>query len=165
MEEPIKNYANYMHRAGQSEQFRFDNSLDEDSSRTKRALQLALVVVALGIVIANLLSCSDEAKAGRTISHEAFDEFIEMQHPQIIDVRSEKEFLLGHLPDAQNIDIEIPDFLGRAQKAISKDRPVALYCLRGDRSKIALNILLDKGYDAYDLKGGLVEWSEARLQK
>lgn len=42
-----------------------------------------------------------------------------------------------------------------------KDKPVAVYCRSGKRSKKAAAILSKKGYIIYDLDKGFIGWEEA----
>ena len=48
-----------------------------------------------------------------------------------------------------------------ADSALQKDKPVALYCRSGKRSKKAAAILSEKGYVVYDLDKGFEEWKKA----
>ena len=72
-----------------------------------------------------------------------------------LDVRSEQEFELGHLPGARNIPLMQPDgdrlqdnpmFLAVAQKRLSKDTPLLVSCRSGNRSLRACHLLLESGY-------------------
>ena len=48
-----------------------------------------------------------------------------------------------------------------ATEKISKDKPVALYCRSGNRSKNAARILAEKGYEVVELGTGFRGWSAA----
>ena len=71
----------------------------------------------------------------------------------LIDVRSKKEYLEGHLNGAINIPLSnIKENINE----IEKDKKILLYCQSGLRSKKAFKILEDLGYkNVYNLKGGL----------
>jgi len=43
----------------------------------------------------------------------------------------------------------------------TKDKPIALYCRSGKRSKKAAAILSRKGYKVYELDKGFIGWKEA----
>ena len=58
-------------------------------------------------------------------------------------------------PSLWKISAEIAD------STLQKDRPVALYCRSGKRSKKAATILSEKGYVVYDLDKGFEEWKKA----
>ena len=48
-----------------------------------------------------------------------------------------------------------------ADSTLQKDKPVAVYCRSGKRSKKAAAILSKKGYIIYDLDKGFIGWEEA----
>jgi rhodanese-related sulfurtransferase len=78
---------------------------------------------------------------------------------QVLDVRTESEYLKGHLPNALNINIRDTAFHSRVLELLEKDRPVAVYCRSGNRSKVAGAILVDMGYEVYELNSGVVGWT------
>lgn len=71
----------------------------------------------------------------------------------LIDVRSPQEYAEGHLDNAINIPLYD---LETKYEQINKDATIILYCQSGNRSRRALKILKDKGYDnVYQINGGL----------
>ena len=48
-----------------------------------------------------------------------------------------------------------------ADSTLQKEKPVALYCRSGKRSKKAATILSAKGYVVYDLDEGFEGWKKA----
>jgi len=61
----------------------------------------------------------------------------------IIDVRTENEYINGHIPTAKLFPInEIEIRLNE----LPKDKYLILYCLSGVRSGMAVDILLENGY-------------------
>ena len=48
-----------------------------------------------------------------------------------------------------------------AAETLSKDKPVALYCRSGNRSKKAARILAEKGYQVVELETGFRGWAAA----
>ena len=80
----------------------------------------------------------------------------------LLDVRTPKEFEIGHIPNAQLIPLRELD--GRL-KELPKDRtqPVLVYCSNGDRSAKAAHLLYREGRkDVYTLTGGLRAWVAAQ---
>ncbi|EAW15025.1 putative pyridine nucleotide-disulfide oxidoreductase [Aspergillus clavatus NRRL 1] len=71
---------------------------------------------------------------------------------QIIDVRSSEHFEQGHLPFAQNIPI---DSLRSRIGEIGKERPILLYSRVGYHGYLGYRILVQSGYQAANLDGGL----------
>lgn len=64
----------------------------------------------------------------------------------IIDVRTAEEYAQGHIEGAINIPVDQfqTDF---DSLALSKDKPLALYCRSGNRSSFAYQILIKAGFD------------------
>ena len=69
-----------------------------------------------------------------------------------VDVRTPEKFSLGEAPGAINIPLEE---LRERLSELPKDKPVCVYCTIGLRSYIATRILVQRGYDAKNLSGGL----------
>ena len=73
----------------------------------------------------------------------------------LIDVRSPQEYKEFHLEGA--INLPLYDIEEKARKQIKrKDTPMMIYCQSGSRSKRAIQILKQEGYEnLYEIKGGL----------
>ncbi|MGC4027811.1 MAG: cyclic nucleotide-binding domain-containing protein [Steroidobacteraceae bacterium] len=69
-----------------------------------------------------------------------------------LDVRLPSEFQNLAIEDATNIPLY---FIRLKLSTLDKQRPYIVYCDTGRRSSAAAFILVEKGYDAYVLKGGL----------
>ncbi len=83
-------------------------------------------------------------------------------HIQLIDVRTPREFMSGHLIGATNLNIQDRDFISQI-KALDPNKPVLVYCHLGGRSGRAAQELSALGYKVYDLKGGMSAWLETSL--
>lgn len=94
-----------------------------------------------------------------SVNTESFKLVVRNPNVQILDVRTRPEFLKGHLQSAINIDINESNFGESARQALETTRPVAVYCHSGRRSKIAANILVDMGYEVYELDCGILGWN------
>jgi rhodanese-related sulfurtransferase len=79
---------------------------------------------------------------------------------QLIDVRQTDEYEAGHIPGSRLI--ELADLPAQAQ-TIDQDAPVVLYCRAGGRSAMATQALLQAGYDAHNMVGGMLDWYAADL--
>lgn len=68
---------------------------------------------------------------------------------RLVDVRSAQEFAEGHVTGAKNIPVqELPQRLAE----LPKDKPIMLYCRSGSRSSMALQVLLNSGFEhAYNI--------------
>lgn len=75
--------------------------------------------------------------------------------PQLIDVRTAREYELGIIENAIHIDVLKENFKEQVVANVKKDQPVFVYCKVGGRSARAADILVAMGYqEVYDLKGG-----------
>lgn len=69
----------------------------------------------------------------------------------IIDVRTKKEYENGHYSEAMNLPL---DSLRRNLDRIPKDKKLLVYCKIGLRGYLACRILMQKGFDVYNISGG-----------
>ncbi len=83
---------------------------------------------------------------------------------QLVDVRTPAEFAAGHIPEAKNIDVRGDNFDREAKATLSKERPVAVYCRSGARSKTAACRLAAMGYRVYELNTGFMNWNGQRTE-
>jgi len=80
----------------------------------------------------------------------------------VLDVRTPAEYAEGHIPGTHfNIDVLKDSYTETALKTLPKDKPVALYCRSGNRSKTAARILAEKGYEVLELGTGFRGWVSA----
>ena len=81
------------------------------------------------------------------------------QNAQILDVRTEEEFIEGYIPNAKNIDIyKGQEFLDDINK-LDKSKNYYVYCRSGARSAQACALLNENGIEnAYNLMGGITDW-------
>ena len=79
----------------------------------------------------------------------------------LLDVRTEGEFKgnLGHLPGAVLIPIqELENRLNELDEY--KNKEIIVYCRSGNRSGTGAQILNEKGFNAVNMLGGMIEWNE-----
>ncbi len=80
---------------------------------------------------------------------------------QVIDVRTVPEHEAGHIPGTRLIELgQLPS----EAASIDRDTPVILYCRSGGRSAMATEALLQAGYDAHNMSGGMLAWDAAGLE-
>jgi len=81
---------------------------------------------------------------------------------QLLDVRSPPEFLSGHLEGARLLPITR---FRREIEALELDaeRPVVVICRTAHRSIPAVRWLRRAGFDAVQLRGGMLAWSRGGL--
>ncbi len=76
----------------------------------------------------------------------------------VLDVRTPQEFAAGALPGAVNIPLEQ---LREHLEELSRDRPLIAYCKVGQRGYMAVRILMQHGFDAFNLSGGYTTYRQA----
>lgn len=126
-----------------------------------------LAVGALAVAaITGLSACSSSAPAtsstsqasGQHLAASAFYTAIKEPGTILLDVRTPAEYTSGHLPQAQNVDIEAADFPTRIA-ALDKKATFAVYCRSGNRSGRALEQMAAAGFThVYDLADGIGAW-------
>ncbi|MGA7179072.1 MAG: rhodanese-like domain-containing protein [Thiobacillaceae bacterium] len=81
----------------------------------------------------------------------------------VLDVREDKEWAEGHLPNAKHIPLaQLPKRISELDKY--KDRPVVVSCRSGHRSASACRTLKKNGFQqAHNLTGGIIAWEQANL--
>lgn len=89
---------------------------------------------------------------------ECTDKISQKPAPILLDVRSTEEYRNGHISGATSIPL---DRLPTRMNKLSKSREIICICRSGSRSKRATKQLIDAGYQAINLKGGMKAWSKA----
>jgi rhodanese-related sulfurtransferase len=80
--------------------------------------------------------------------------------PQLIDVRTEREWEEGRIDGSINVPLSrLADHI----TGLPRDRTLVTYCASGYRSAIANSVLNHDGLSTADLVGGLAAWESARL--
>lgn len=101
-----------------------------------------------------------KADGQETLNAPEFKTKIETPDIQLVDIRTPQEFTLGYIEGAQNVDFYNPEFVQTISK-LDKEKPLAIYCKSGNRTKDALKMLEKEGFKTiYALKGGLLAWEK-----
>jgi rhodanese-related sulfurtransferase len=81
--------------------------------------------------------------------------------PVIVDVRSEKEWSAGHIPDSLNLPL---NHLREKIAGLPADRMIVVHCEGGYRSAIAASVFAQTGQArVMDLVGGFKAWAASQL--
>ena len=92
----------------------------------------------------------------KRISFKEAKEMIEKSGTVLLDVRTEEEYITGHIPTSILIPLDELEY--RLDELQDKSQNIIVYCKSGRRSKIACDILIQAGYsNIFDL-GGVVDW-------
>lgn len=97
----------------------------------------------------------------KNLSSDEFEQFIEDENVQRVDVRTVAEYTEGRIPGSLNINVFDEGFSANAEELLDKDQPVAVYCKSGRRSRKAAQLLAKKGYKVYNLDKGFENWKES----
>lgn len=78
---------------------------------------------------------------------------------RVLDVREDHEFKRGHVPGAIHVPVKrLPQ---RVDK-LKRDKPYAVICAHGNRSRGATDYLVDQGFEgAVSVKGGTSAWARS----
>ena len=79
---------------------------------------------------------------------------------QIVDVREPYEWTAGRIENA--VHIPLNDLMAGGGE-FEKDAPVVAVCRSGNRSELATMMLQARGYEAYNLAGGMEAWERDGL--
>jgi rhodanese-related sulfurtransferase len=79
----------------------------------------------------------------------------------LLDVREDEEWVAGHIAGATHVPmLGIPQHVQYGALA-GEERPLVVVCRSGHRSAQVTAWLRRQGFEAYNLDGGLLEWSAA----
>lgn len=114
----------------------------------------------LGLLLCSfLISC---VKTDERVKHITVDDlkvvFKKDKNIQLLDVRTSSETKNGIIFDALQVNMISSDFESRAIEVLDIKKPVYVYCRSGGRSKIAASVLVDNGFNVYNVKGGYKAW-------
>ena len=123
-------------------------------------LKMNQLVVGMLFFLSSLFS-SQQKGDFESMNVEDFDALIQDEGMQRLDVRTLAEYSEGHIAKTININVMDDSFSSMADSLLQKDRPVAVYCRSGKRSKKAAAILSKKGYKVFELDKGFNSWQEA----
>ena len=141
---PRKKYRNVNARSGLSAYIR------------KPAFQLALLAfVALVVyLIASSAGGTGTSALARDIS---VDEAYQMYQGGtfVLDVRTQEEWDEYHVPNTTLIPL---DQLPNRLSEVPKDKEIVVICRSGNRSQQGRDILLQAGYNATSVTGGIKDW-------
>lgn len=91
-------------------------------------------------------------------SDSELNELFNFKEGLIVDLRGRKSFDYFHLKNAKNMDLMSEHFM-EFFTDISKDKEILLYCDDGSRSRIAVRVLGEMGYNnLFSLQKGINAW-------
>ena len=105
-----------------------------------------------------LVGCQPDGAIYQSVDVATFAEIIQDNNVVLLDVRTQSEYEAGHIPNAILIDVTQADFLPKCKQQLPLDKPIALYCRSGNRSKKAAQILSQEKYKVVELNTGFNSW-------
>jgi rhodanese-related sulfurtransferase len=122
-----------------------------------------LVMALAGILLMLILSeIQQRLSKTKDVSPAEATRLLNHENAVLIDMRGDKDYREGHIVNALNAplaDGKIPASLEKY-----RDKPVIVYCQRGQRSGGYCNQLGKQGFETvYNLHGGLIAWQKADL--
>lgn len=124
-------------------------------------IKRAIYLIAMTMCITQASGCNNNDIP--SVSAPEFEQQIKAHSMQLLDVRTPEEYAEGHIAGAVNIDVQSDDFQQLAEKELSKDATILVYCRSGRRSLHAAEILTRLGYRVVNLKGGILDWQDSGL--
>ena len=106
-----------------------------------------------------VINCT-EVQEVNTITTVELKKLLSKDKIQLIDVRTQREVKQGFIETALFIDFFDKDFLTKVNRAVNKKRSVYLYCRSGNRSGKATKMLLENGFEVYNVIGGYTKWKK-----
>lgn len=131
-------------------------------NKISRIVRHTIFLILMTMSAIQMSGCNDNDNIV-SVSAPEFDTKIKTDSVQLLDVRTPQEYAEGHIEGALNINIQSDDFQQMAEKELSKDSTILVYCRSGRRSMDAAGILTRLGYRVINLKGGIIEWKEDGL--
>lgn len=79
----------------------------------------------------------------------------------ILDVRENDEYAAGHIPGATLVPL---GQLASRLNELPRDKTIVAVCRSGNRSGQATQLLLQNGFDAHNMQGGMNAWQQAGFE-
>ena len=111
----------------------------------------------LGYVAENMLNGDLEA-----VNYDELDALLSNKDAILVDVRTEKEFEKGSIPNAINLDL---DTIRENLDFFDKTKTYVIYCQIGLRGYLAHSILKNNNIKSINLNGGYSIWKSANSEK
>jgi len=115
------------------------------------------ILLIVAVVIFLIASLGSEQASSKLPSFVGVDEAYQMYQEGtfVLDVRTPEEWNEFHAPDTTLIPL---DELAARVNELPKDQPIVVVCRSGNRSQTGRDILLQAGFNATSMTGGLNEW-------
>ena len=121
-------------------------------------MKLFSIISAAALAIIFLWSCGkSNPEIILTMTSTQGQKLLSNQNYIFLDVRTEKEYGEGHIPNSTHIPVgSLEARIGEIEKF--KDKKIVVYCRSGNRSAKGTTILIKYGFEAVNLTGGMLQW-------
>jgi rhodanese-related sulfurtransferase len=110
------------------------------------------------IILCFCLAACGPGTRQTSLEPSAFEARTQEDSPQVLDVRTAKEFQSGHISKAMQADWNNKEEFKQRTLHLDKNKPVLVYCASGGRSSEAAQWLAGQGFKTSELKGGIAAW-------
>ncbi len=101
----------------------------------------------------------DKINRPKRISAKKAKEMVQTGGATLVDVRTPREYVGGHLSGALSLPLD--ELAAKASKVLpDKEKAVVLYCLSGARSGSAARLLAQMGYQNVRNLGAMFKWND-----
>lgn len=123
-------------------------------------LLIAVALISGGMLLWPLISSGG---GGPSVSNLEATQLINRSDGVVIDIRETGEFSQGRIIGSKHIPLgQLESRVGELKKF--KTRPIIVYCESGSRSRQAITVLQNNGFEkAFSLSGGFASWQQAGL--
>ena len=87
--------------------------------------------------------------------------FEHLEQIQLIDCREQYEWDAGRVNGAVHLPLNA--IMAGAGTDLDPEKPVVVICRSGNRSELATMMLQARGFEAYNVEGGMEEWAREGL--
>ncbi len=115
---------------------------------------MLVIMMSLGAVSVNAQSAAKEIK---NVTPSEFKKLMSEKNVVVLDVRTPREYASQQIEGAINIPLNI---VAKKAETLDKSKKYLVYCRSGARSRRASMILARKGFEIYNLKGGIMAWNK-----
>ena len=123
---------------------------------------LILVMIVSGAMLVWPL-VQNQFSPSKVIGNLELTRLINSANALLVDLRETRDYEGGRLPKAVHIPLSQLESRG-SELARHVGRPIVTYVMRGDRGRMAGNVLARLGFkDIYTLNGGYLAWKDAGL--
>lgn len=112
------------------------------------------------VLIISTTTLAQESERLKLLAPAEYEQKVEGETVQLIDIRTPAEYEAGSIEGAENIDFLAEGFLSKMAK-FNRNEPLYIYCRSGNRTLKAADQLFKMGFENItDLKGGYKAWKE-----